>query len=133
MALCALILFAPGIGLFPLLGLTLAAGVAAASVAPLWNRNLRRTPLFTWGMVIAHLGIAVSLAGMASETAFTEETLVAVPVGETVEVGPYSLRFDAVRPISARKSVVWGKSVSVRVDLGGRSITKKKKKNNTQN
>src|SRR3546814_19442418 len=75
MALCSLILFAPGIGRFPLLGLTLAAGVAAASVAPLWNRNLRRTPLFTWGMVIAHLGIAVSLAGMASETAFTEETL----------------------------------------------------------
>src|SRR3546814_416769 len=100
MALFALILFAPGIGLFPLLGLTLAAGVAAASVAPLWNRNLRRTPLFTWGMVIAHLGIAVSLAGMASETAFTEETLVAVPVGETVEVGPYSIRFDAVRPIA---------------------------------
>src|SRR3546814_12026076 len=29
-----------------------------------------------------------------------------------------------------RKSVVWGKSVSVRVDLGGRSISKKKKKKN---
>src|SRR3546814_17330088 len=27
-----------------------------------------------------------------------------------------------------RKSVVWGKSVSVRVDLGGRRLTKKKKK-----
>src|SRR3546814_14943885 len=42
MALFALILFAPGIGLFPLLGLTLAAGVAAASVAPPWNRHLHR-------------------------------------------------------------------------------------------
>src|SRR3546814_12712704 len=29
-----------------------------------------------------------------------------------------------------RKSVVWGKSVSVRVDLGGRRILKKKKKKN---
>src|SRR3546814_12659643 len=29
-----------------------------------------------------------------------------------------------------RKSVVWGKSVSVRVDLGGRRIIKKKKKMN---
>src|SRR3546814_17571669 len=28
----------------------------------------------------------------------------------------------------ARKSVVWGRSVSVRVDLGGRRIIKKKKK-----
>jgi cytochrome c-type biogenesis protein CcmF len=99
-ALFALVLLTPGVGVFPLLGLALAAGVAAASVAPLWNRNLRRTPLFTWGMVIAHLGIAVSLAGMASETAFTQETLVAVPVGESVEVGPYSVRFDAVRPIA---------------------------------
>ena len=40
-------------------------------------------------MVIAHLGIAVSLAGMASESAFTKETLVAVRAGETVRVGPY--------------------------------------------
>src|SRR3546814_15143177 len=31
-----------------------------------------------------------------------------------------------------RKSVVKGKSVSVRVDLGGRRIVKKKKNNNTQ-
>src|SRR3546814_20592806 len=31
-----------------------------------------------------------------------------------------------------RKRVVSGKSVSVRVDLGGRRIIKKKKKNNTQ-
>src|SRR3546814_16468224 len=30
-----------------------------------------------------------------------------------------------------RKSVVWGKSVSVRVDLGGRSIIKKKNKKQT--
>src|SRR3546814_16116917 len=31
---------------------------------------------------------------------------------------------------AARKSGVWGKSVSVRVDLGGRRIIKKKKKKN---
>src|SRR3546814_18826871 len=35
----------------------------------------------------------------------------------------------AVRKLEARKSVVSGKSVSVRVDLGGRRIIKKKKKN----
>src|SRR3546814_17910775 len=32
-------------------------------------------------------------------------------------------------PKGARKSVVWGKSVSVRVDLGGRRIDKKQKSN----
>jgi cytochrome c-type biogenesis protein CcmF len=51
-------------------------------------------------MVIAHLGIAVSLAGMASEAAFTREKLVAARIGEVVEVGPYAVRFDAVEPVA---------------------------------
>jgi cytochrome c-type biogenesis protein CcmF len=97
--LFALTLFT-GMHILALLGLTFAVGVAAASIAPLWGRNLRRTPLFTWGMVIAHLGIAVSLAGMASESAFNQETLVAARPGETVKVGPFSIRFDAVAPIA---------------------------------
>jgi cytochrome c-type biogenesis protein CcmF len=99
-ALLIVVLLAPGIRLLPLLGLVLAAGVGAASVAPLWKRNLRLTPLFTWGMVIAHLGIAVSLFGMASESAFTKETLVASRVGETHRVGPWSVRLDDVQPVA---------------------------------
>ena len=95
-----LVLLVPGIGILPLLGLVLAIGTAAASLAPLWGRNLLRTPLFTWGMVLAHFGIAVSLAGMASESAFTKETLVAARPGQTVEVGPYEIRFDAVDPMA---------------------------------
>jgi cytochrome c-type biogenesis protein CcmF len=51
-------------------------------------------------MVIAHLGIAVSLAGMASESAFSKEKLAAVRPGETVSVGPYSVRLDAVDPMA---------------------------------
>ena len=87
------------IGVLPFLGLSLAAGLAVASVAPLWGRNLRRTPLFTYGMVIAHLGIAVSLAGMASDSAFTTETLVAAKVGEPVRAGPYVIRLEGITPI----------------------------------
>ena len=99
-ALLALIILTPDIGLLPLLGLTVAAGVGAASVAPLWGRSLRRTPFFTWGMVTAHLGIAVAMAGMASESAFTKETLVAARPGQTVAAGPYSVRFEGVEPIA---------------------------------
>ncbi len=98
--LVAVLIMLPGLRILPLLGLVLAAGTAAASVAPLWKRNLRRTPLFTWGMVVAHLGIAVSLAGMASESAFSRETLVAAAPGETVHVGPYAIRFAAIDPIA---------------------------------
>jgi cytochrome c-type biogenesis protein CcmF len=96
----AVLALVPGIRILPLLGLIVAFGVGAASLAPLWKRNLRRTPLFTWGMVVAHLGIAVSLAGMASEAAFTKEVLVAVRPGETVKVGPYAVRFDGVEPVA---------------------------------
>jgi cytochrome c-type biogenesis protein CcmF len=98
--LLAVILLAPGIRWLPLLGLVLATGVALASLAPLWKRNLRRTPLFVWGMVISHLGIAVSLAGMASESAFSQERLVAARPGETVSVGPFAIRFDSVVPVA---------------------------------
>src|SRR3546814_21159351 len=52
------------------------------------------------------------------------------------ERGPGDVRdviaaFNALR-LRDRKSVVSGKSVSVRVDLGGRRIIKKKKKHNTK-
>jgi cytochrome c-type biogenesis protein CcmF len=86
------------IGLLPLLGLALALGVGALSLAPLWGRDLRRTPLFTWGMVLAHLGVAVSLAGMACDSAFTKETLVAARIGAPQRVGPFTVTLESVTP-----------------------------------
>jgi cytochrome c-type biogenesis protein CcmF len=99
-ALVLLLVLAPGMRILPLLGLVLALGVGAASLAPLWKRNLLRTPLFTWGMVISHFGIAVALAGMASESAFTKETLVAARAGDRISVGPYELHFESVAPLA---------------------------------
>ena len=85
--------------ILPLVGLVVAAGVAAASIAPLWKRNLRRTPLFTWGMVIAHLGCAVSIAGMAADSAFTKEALVAMQIGQSQKVGPYTVTLKNISEI----------------------------------
>lgn len=93
-----LVVLAPP-GVLPLFGLSLAAGLAVASVLPLLGRNPWRTPLFTWGMVVAHLGIAVSLAGMACNAAYTSETLVAARVGQPVYVGPFTVRLQGVRPV----------------------------------
>ena len=109
------------VAVLPLLGLALAAGLAVASVAPLWKRNLRRTPLFTYGMVLAHLGIAVSLAGMACDTAFTQATLVAARVGVAQRVGPFTVTLDGIKPVigpnwsalEARLSVRRGETGSV--------------------
>jgi cytochrome c-type biogenesis protein CcmF len=93
------VLFSGSIGILPMLGLIVAAGVAAASVAPLWKRNLKRTPLFTYGMVLAHLGCAVSLAGMAADSAFTKESLLAMQIGQTGQVGPYKVTLQGVSEI----------------------------------
>jgi cytochrome c-type biogenesis protein CcmF len=97
-AAAPLAVFAWPINLLPFAGLSLAAGLAVASVAPLWKRNLLRAPLFTWGMVVAHLGIAVALAGMACDAAFTVERLVALRPTESATVGPYRVTFDGIKP-----------------------------------
>jgi cytochrome c-type biogenesis protein CcmF len=62
----ATLLLAPEISLLARLGLALGVGLVPASLAPLFGRSLRRTPLAIWGMSIAHLGVAVALIGMAS-------------------------------------------------------------------
>lgn len=99
LAVAAIVLFAPSIGILPLLGLALAAAVAVASLLPLRGRNLRRTPLPVWGMVVAHFGVAVALAGMATESAFIEERLAAVAPGEAVVVGDWQVTLVDVRPV----------------------------------
>ena len=98
--LFALILFGGKVGILPLLGMTVAGIVAVASLAPLWGRNLRRTPLPTWGMVVAHFGVAVCLAGMGAESAFIKERLVAAAPGDVVKVGDFSVKFVGVKPIA---------------------------------
>jgi len=116
----ALLVLVPGMDWMPRLGLTLAAGLFVASIAPLWKRNLLRTPLITYGMVIAHLGCAVSVAGMASETAFTKETLVAVGFNEPRRVGPYEVTLKGIEPvIGPNWSALQAKLVVRRLDGGG--------------
>jgi cytochrome c-type biogenesis protein CcmF len=91
---------AQGVALLPLLGLALAAGLVWASILPLKGRELRRVPLPVWGMVTAHFGLAVALAGMASDTAFTVEKLVAAREGEQVMVGPLEVTLEQVIPVA---------------------------------
>ena len=89
-----------GIALLPLLGMSMAAAVAVGSVMPLLGRSLRRLPLATWGMVLAHFGVAVAVFGMAADSAFTTERLVAARVGDTAEVGPWRVTLTAVDPVA---------------------------------
>ena len=94
----ALVLSGPG--LLPLLGLAFGMGLVIASLLPLRGRSLRRLPLATWGMVIAHMGIGVALIGMASDSAYSEERLAALRVGDAAEVGPWRVTLQAVVPVA---------------------------------
>jgi cytochrome c-type biogenesis protein CcmF len=89
-----------GIGMLPLLGLGAGIAVIVASLMPLVGRNLLRTPLFTFGMVIAHLGCGVALIGMASDSAFTQERLAAARPGDRLEIAGWTVRFESVLPIA---------------------------------
>ncbi|MGE5952703.1 MAG: heme lyase CcmF/NrfE family subunit, partial [Qipengyuania vulgaris] len=102
LVLSSLVLFALlfGMALLPLLGISLSIALAVASFLPLKGRKLRRVPIETWGMVIAHFGIAVALFGMASESAFSTERLAALEEGQTTQVGPWEVRLQAVEPVA---------------------------------
>ncbi len=119
----AVLVLAPDAGVFPTLGLALAAALGIASLAPLAGRNLRRTPLHLYGMVIAHFGVAVSIAGMASETAFSKEVLVAARPGQSHAVGPFDMTFAGVRPTAGNNWSGVEAVLLARKGEGGRAVT----------
>ncbi len=98
-AALAAIMLAPG-KVLPIIGLALAPALAIASFMPLRGREIRRVKLPTWGMVIAHFGVAVALFGMASDSAFTSEKLVAVHTGESAVVGPWRVTLASIEPVA---------------------------------
>ena len=101
-ALVITIILAPAISILPRLGFTVAAFLAAASILPLTGRNPLRAPLATWGMVVAHFGIAVALTGMAANAAFSSERLAIAKPGETLTVGPWLVQLKDVTPTAGK-------------------------------
>ena len=97
-ALVMTLILVPRMAMLPRLALGVAAALAVGAFLPLLGRNIRRTPLTIWGMCVAHFGIAVALAGMASNAAFTVERLAVARPGDTLSVGPWLVRFHNVLP-----------------------------------
>ncbi|MXO59619.1 heme lyase NrfEFG subunit NrfE [Altererythrobacter salegens] len=112
-----------GLGILPLLGMALAAAVAVAAFAPLRGRSLRRLPLPVWGMVIAHFGIAVSLFGVACDSALTVEKLAAAKAGDTIAVGPWQVTLDSIEPVAGPNWTAIEGRMTARYDGGeGREL-----------
>ena len=89
-----------GMKLLPLLGMALAFGLVITSLLPLRGRKLQNVKLPLWGMVLAHLGVAVALFGMAADSAFTTERLIAAKPGDTLAVGPWQVKLEQVVPVA---------------------------------
>ena len=94
------------------LGVLLAAWVVASGVVQIaekvrgasgasgaWTR-LSGVPRATWGMLLAHFGVAVFVVGVTLVKAYESEKDVRMEPGDTVEVGGYTFRFDGVRDVT---------------------------------
>ncbi|QGN56040.1 heme lyase CcmF/NrfE family subunit [Novosphingobium sp. Gsoil 351] len=126
-----LVAFAPVIKPLPFLGMALAVGLAVASVLPLIGRDLRRTPLPTYGMVVSHLGIAVALFGVGSDSAFSIEKLVASRVGETHSVGPWKVTLRDIEPVAGPNWTALEAALAASYDGGSPSILRTQSRNFT--
>ncbi|HEX4799599.1 MAG: heme lyase CcmF/NrfE family subunit [Myxococcales bacterium] len=101
-ALAITTIIAPDMHILPRLGFTVGTYLVGASILPLVRRNPWRAPLATWGMVVAHFGIAVALLGMAANAAFTSEKLAVVQPGEILNVGPWQVQLQDVTPTAGK-------------------------------
>ena len=126
-----LVAFAPVIKPLPFLGMALAAGLAVASVLPLIGRDLRRTPLPVYGMVVAHLGIAVALFGVGSDSAFSIEKLVASRPGESHKVGPWQVTLRDIEPVAGPNWTALEATLAATYDGGTPSLLRTQARNFT--
>ncbi len=98
-----------GISPLPAFGMALAAWIFIGTLIEFAERiklfriplakSLRRArylPRAAWGMTIAHLGLAIVLAGIVGAQSWRVEKLQVIKAGDTVEIGGYTLRFDGV-------------------------------------
>jgi cytochrome c-type biogenesis protein CcmF len=88
------------------LGLVLAFWIVATVVQNIWSRirtttgglsflgKLKATPRSYYGMQLAHVGVAVFIAGVTVVTSYQSERDVKMNIGDTVTVGGYQFRFN---------------------------------------
>ncbi len=61
-----------------------------------WGFRLKAIPIGYYGMQVAHFGVAVCIVGGTLVSNYQSEKDVRMDIGDTVEVGGYTFRFDGV-------------------------------------
>ncbi|MBM2577753.1 heme lyase CcmF/NrfE family subunit [Jannaschia sp. Os4] len=88
-------------------GAGLGAWLVVAAAIDLWARTgrgeaaarlgrLTRLPRADWGKAIAHAGLGVTIFGVGALTAWEQEEIAALAIGESLTVGSVEARLDAV-------------------------------------
>ena len=103
----ALVTDGPFLGI---VGMALAAWLAVGTLVELAERvrlfrepmgrslsRLTRQPRASWGMTLAHFGLAVTIAGMTGAGAWVKESIQVMAPGDTVTLSGYEFRFDGAR------------------------------------
>ena len=114
------------------LGILLAAWVAASGIAQLYEKvrntggagawtRLRGTPRATYGMLLAHFGVAVFVVGVTLVKGYESEKDVRMEPGDTVELGGYTFRLDGVRDVQGPNYVA--ARARIQVSRNGRPAT----------
>jgi len=82
------------------MGLMLSAWIATSGVMQVRERlKAGRPPSSFWGMQLAHLGIAVFVLGVTLVKGYEVEKDVRMAIGDTVEIGGYTVRMTALRAV----------------------------------
>jgi cytochrome c-type biogenesis protein CcmF len=91
------------------LGLLLAFWIALATIVAIRERiqhfpgpvlaRLASQPRAWWGMIVAHLGVAVFIAGVTLVRGYQSERDVRMEIGDTVDLGDYRFRFDGTTEV----------------------------------
>jgi cytochrome c-type biogenesis protein CcmF len=97
------------------IGLTLAAWVVVGTLIDLGTRTrirqvglnaglrrLRNLPRADWGKAVAHIGMGLTIFGIASITAWEAEDIRVAKVGERFEVSGYVFQFEGVEKINGK-------------------------------
>ncbi len=116
------------------LGLLLALWIVASSVVQLRERlrnaaggagiraRLATTPRAYYGMLLAHLGVAVFVVGVTLVKGYEAERDVRMSAGDTVELAGYVFRFDGVRDVNGPNYVA--ARADIHVSRGGGTLTR---------
>jgi cytochrome c-type biogenesis protein CcmF len=79
-----------------------------------WRRAIH-LPRASYGMTLAHFGMAISVAGIAA-SAFETESLAVVPIGGDLALSGYTLHLDSVQKLQGPNFIADEASVQVRRD-----------------